>query len=352
MIKTVIIQVNPHAPKEAAIEQAARLIQNGDVVAFPTETVYGLGANAFSSSAVEKIFIAKGRPAHDPLIVHIAGIQDLDKVAVKIPDFVFRLGEKFWPGPLTLVLPKAEKIPMNVTSNLDTVAVRLPNHPVALALIRASQTPVAAPSANKFSGVSPTTAQHVLQDLNGRIPLILDGGSTSIGVESTVLNCTTWPPQILRPGGISMQDLKEFLGDVRIMENNKDNHAEFLSPGMLDKHYSPKAKLFFFLSTDPEKYKPFFADSFKEMIGDNLKIGAIVAEEDLDWIASEFPQVEKVALGSLEDLDQIASNLYAGLRTMDEKKVNCIFMHDFGSDGVGMAIRDRLMRAAYQVIKI
>jgi len=241
---------------------------------------------------------------------------------------------------------------MNVTASLGTVAVRIPNHPVALALIRTSQTPVAAPSANKFSGVSPTSAQHVLPDLNGRIPLILDGGSTTIGVESTVLNCTIWPPQILRPGGISMQELKDFLGDVRIMENKKDNLTDFLSPGMLDKHYSPKAKLFFFLSTDPEKYKPFFADSFKEMIGDNLKIGAIVAEEDLGWITQEFPQIEKIALGSLEDLDQIASNLYASLRKMDEKMVNCIFMHDFGSDGVGMAIRDRLMRAAYQVIKI
>jgi len=351
MIKTEIIQVNPQIPEESAIEQAARLIQNGDVVAFPTETVYGLGANAFSSSAVEKIFIAKGRPAHDPLIVHIAGIHDLGKVAARIPDFVFRLGEKFWPGPLTLVLPKASKIPLNVTASLDTVAVRIPNHPVALALIRASQTPIAAPSANKFSGISPTSAQHVMQDLNGRIPLILDGGVTFIGVESTVLNCTTWPPQILRPGGISMDDLKDFLGDVRLMENNQQNQTAFLSPGMLDKHYSPKAKLFFFLSTDPGMYKSFFADSFKRMIADHQKIGAIVVEEDLGWIAKKFPRIERIALGPHKDLDQIASNLYAGLRAMDEKKVDCIYMHDFGAEGVGLAIRDRLMRAAYQVIK-
>ena len=183
MEETRIIKINPQAPEPALMDQAADLLRAGEVVAFPTETVYGLGANALNAQAVEKIFAAKGRPAYDPLIVHIAGVEDLPRVARDIPAVAYRLGAAFWAGPLTLVLPKAAAIPAAVTAGMDTVAVRVPDHPVALALIRRSGLPVAAPSANQFSGVSPTTAQHVWNDLHGRIPLILDGGATTIGVE-------------------------------------------------------------------------------------------------------------------------------------------------------------------------
>jgi L-threonylcarbamoyladenylate synthase len=349
--KTTILPVNALAPEREIIEQAARLIQGGQVVAFPTETVYGLGANAFDAAAVARIFSAKGRPANDPLIVHLCAARDLSKVAVDIPKIVFQLGEKFWPGPLTLVVPKAQSIPANVTAGMDTVAVRVPNHAVALALIQASRVPLAAPSANKFSGVSPTNARHVYQDLKNKIPLILDGGSTSIGVESTVLDCTNWPPQVLRPGGVSIEELRLFLGDVSVYEKLDKENQPVLSPGMLDKHYSPRARLYYYLSTDPQNYRSFFTNSFQNEVSDCQNIGVLIVQEDLPWFEEHYPALVKISLGSRENLDQIASNLYAGLREMDEKNVGCIFMHDFGAQGLGLAIRDRLMRAAYQVIQ-
>jgi len=346
-----ILTVNSIEPEQEIINQAASLIQAGQVVAFPTETVYGLGANAMDANAVEKIFIAKGRPSNDPLIVHLADARDLKKVAIDIPEMVVKLGEKFWPGPLTLVVPKAQCIPPNVTAGLDTVAVRVPNHPVALALIRASHTPIAAPSANKFSGVSPTSAQHVYQDLKNRISLILDGGSTSIGVESTVLDCTCWPPQVLRPGGISLEELRAFLGDVGIYENSDNKNKVVQSPGMLDKHYSPKAKLYYFLSADPHNYQTFFLNSIEKELKACQKIGVLVIQEDKDWFDQNYPDIEIIILGDRGNLNQIATNLYAGLRAMDEKNVDSIFIHDFGTQGVGLAIRDRLIRAASQVIE-
>ncbi len=350
MKTTEIVSVNAISPQLDAIQKGADLILAGEVVAFPTETVYGLGANAFDPQAVEKIFAAKGRPANDPLIVHLSTIDEIVKVAVDIPDFVWQLGQHFWPGPLTLVLQRQPTIPLNVTAGLDTVAVRVPNHPVALALIRASRTAIAAPSANLFSGVSPTSAQHVFADLGGRIPLILDGGKTSIGVESTVVDCTKLPVQILRPGGISLEQLREFLGHVDVYSNNPGDTQAVHSPGMLDKHYSPRARLFFCLSSSAEKYHPFFQEQIKQHLLLGQSVGVLAADEDEHWLKVNFPVVEIISVGSENQPQEIASRLYAALRELDNRHVDCIFARDFGAASVGLAIRDRLLRAAFEVV--
>lgn len=351
MKKTEIIPVHANNPQPEAIQKAAALIIAGEVVAFPTETVYGLGANAFNPQAVDKIFIAKGRPAHDPLIVHISTIDDVAQVAVDIPDFVWRLAKNFWPGPLTLVLKRQATIPLNVTAGLDTVAVRVPNHLVALALIKASQTAIAAPSANLFSGVSPTSAQHVLADLDGRIPLILDGGMTSVGVESTVLDCTISPAQVLRPGGVSLQQLREFLGQIDVFTKENGEAQAVRSPGMLDKHYSPRAKLYLCLSTNAEMYRPFFQKYVQQQLNLGQKVGVMSAKEDEIWLKEQFPQVEIITVGSENQPEQIANRLYSALRELDSRRVDCIFSRDFGEAGVALAIRDRLIRAAFEVVR-
>jgi len=214
--ETKIVQVDPHQPNPETIAQAAQILRAGGLVAFPTETVYGLGANALSAEAVSRIFAAKERPASDPLIAHIADMDQVDQIAINIPLLTDQLAAIFWPGPLTLVLTRhPDVVPANVSAGRDTVAVRMPAHPVAKKLIIAADMPIAAPSANLFSRPSPTTAQHVLADLRGRVDLILDGGATPVGVESTVLDLTQNPPVVLRPGGVSVEALREFIPDVR-----------------------------------------------------------------------------------------------------------------------------------------
>ncbi|MCL6642853.1 MAG: threonylcarbamoyl-AMP synthase, partial [Candidatus Bipolaricaulota bacterium] len=226
----------------AAIERAAQIIRSGGVVAFPTETVYGLGADALNEDAVRKIFTAKERPFDDPLIVHIAHAEQLSLLARHIPRQAWDLTERFWPGPLTLVLPKTDRVPTVTAGGLDTVAVRAPAHPVARSLIERSGVPIAAPSANRFGRPSPTTAQHVWDDLNGRIDLILDGGPTPIGVESTVLDLTQDPPMVLRPGGVTLEELREVLGEVRLLDSSASEAAK-RSPGTRYRHYAPKARV-------------------------------------------------------------------------------------------------------------
>src|SRR5712691_8563241 len=215
MPRTEVVKVDPIYPDKPIIECAAALLRQGEVVVVPTETVYGLGADAFQVQAVERIFAAKGRPFHDPLIVHIAEECALELLTSAIPDSAKRLAEAFWPGPLTLILPRNPRVPGLVTAGLETVAVRMPRHPVALALIRSLGSPIAAPSANRFMHVSPTTAQHALADLAGRVPLILDGGPCEVGVESTVLDLCSTVPTILRPGGVSLEALRAVIADVQ-----------------------------------------------------------------------------------------------------------------------------------------
>ncbi|MBU1133358.1 MAG: threonylcarbamoyl-AMP synthase, partial [Candidatus Omnitrophica bacterium] len=237
-MKTEIITVNPDNINPVYIKTAAEKIKDGGLVAFPTETVYGLGADAFNPKAVAKIFEAKKRPFEDPLIVHIAQKEDLYKLTEDISDSALKLADEFWPGPLTLVLKKSKNIPDIITAGLDTVAIRVPADKVALAFIKFSETPIAAPSANLFGRPSPTTAQHVLDDLNEKIDIVIDGGRALIGVESTILDLTQNPPVVLRPGGVSIEKLKKVVKGVEIYKQDK-----ILSPGMYPRHYSPKAKV-------------------------------------------------------------------------------------------------------------
>ena len=349
-IQTQVIRVEPIHPDRKVIEIAAQAIRDGKLVAFPTETVYGLGANAFDAQAVQRIFTAKGRPLADPLIVHIAKKEDLTWVAKDIPPIAWRLGEKFWPGALTLVLPKTELIPLENTAGLSTVAVRVPAHPVALALLEGSQVPIAAPSANRFGHTSPTTAQHVFDDLAGEIDIILDGGATMIGVESTVLDITCQPAQILRPGGVTLEQLQAVLGEVEVAHVPilKGKLEAIRSPGLLDKHYAPKAKLILFINANSGKALEDMKEIAQEAYRDHQHLGILAVEEDLPFWG-DFP-ADLYSLGEENDLETVASRLYDGLRALDQKEVDLILVRDLGEVGLGLAIRDRLKRASNQVI--
>ncbi|MGQ9839616.1 MAG: L-threonylcarbamoyladenylate synthase [Anaerolineae bacterium] len=335
--------MRPGAPEPEHIARAAAIIRGGGLVAFPTETVYGLGADALNQAAVARIFVAKGRPVYDPLIVHIARPADLVRVARTVPERAHGLTKRFWPGPLTLVLPRGAAVPTIVTAGLETVAVRCPDHPVALALIEASRTPIAAPSANRFGRTSPTTAQHVLDDLNGRIDLILDAGPTPIGVESTVLDLTGPVPVILRPGGVPREALEAELGPVAVREQLPTPAAGMPSPGLLARHYAPGAELRLFLGPTEAVLKTMH-DQAQAHIAAGRRVGILVADED----APAFADLDVIGetVGSADDLNMVAQRLFGALRALDAQGVDLILARDFGAQGLGSAVRDRLRRAA------
>lgn len=352
---TEILKVNPLQPEPDVIQRAAQVLQAGGLVAFPTETVYGLGANAFESPAVQRIFLAKGRPANNPLIVHIQDKTWLERVVNAQPPKTELLVNRFWPGPLTLIFPRKATIPLNVTAGGESVAVRAPSHPVAQALLAASGLPIAAPSANRFGHTSPTQASHVLDDLAGRVDLILDGGECPIGLESTVLDLTKDPPVILRPGGIPREEIEQVIGKVRLATPHKNIHSEeaLRSPGMLERHYSPHAKLILIETTDNKR-----EDAIKKIMDyiiqaqkDDLKpIGVLTVDEEAHHYVI-FENLEIISLGSLNNLAEIGRNLFAGMRTLEQAGVEIILTTDFGEEGLGLAIRDRLRRAASQIIR-
>lgn len=345
---TELLTLSPHAPDLDLIRQASAVILRRGLVAFPTETVYGLGANALDEEAVAKIFAAKGRPSNDPLIVHVASVEDMRLVAADIPPVVEKLAVQFCPGPLTFVLPKLPHVPASVTAGLDTVAVRVPSHPIALALIRESGVPIAAPSANRFGHTSPTTAAHVLDDLNGRIDMILDGGATTVGVESTVLDVTCTPPMILRPGGVSREEIESVIGGVELRNNRPAAEEEAqVSPGLLGKHYTPNAELILCKGEKAAALEKILGLS-EQARAEGRSVGLLLAEDDMAGFDSagcvQYP------LGASHDLESIARNLYAGMRSLDDQNVSIILTRDFGSQGLGLAIHDRLLRAASKVI--
>ncbi|HXF86561.1 MAG TPA: L-threonylcarbamoyladenylate synthase [Anaerolineales bacterium] len=332
----------PATPENIA--RAARVIQNGGLVAFPTETVYGLGADAMNAEAVARIFFVKGRPPTDPLIVHLSGLEQVSHVATSMSPLARKLAESFWPGPLTLILPKRSDVPSLVTSGLNTVAVRVPNHPVALSLLHTAGCPIAAPSANRFGHTSPTTAQHVWQDLQGNVDLILDGGETIVGVESTVLDVSTDPPRILRPGGITREALQEVIGTVIVSQQNPIAGESFSSPGLLEKHYAPRAEMILFKGKNA---RTALLAEVAAMRAKGKKVGALLEDKDAEALAESGATIYR--LGS--DLATIAHRLYAGMRWLDEQGVDLIVCKDFDETGLGLAIRDRLRRAATRVIE-
>ena len=347
-VETQVLAVDPRRPQSDLIRQAARIIQVGGLVAFPTETVYGLGANALDAEAVVRIFAAKGRPSYDPVIVHVADTAMLAELVTTISPVAARLTERFWPGALTLVLPRSDRVPLVVTAQGPTVAVRCPDHPVAKALIEAAECPIAAPSANRFSHTSPTTAQHVLDDLNGKIDLILDGGPTSIGVESTVLDLSGERPVLLRPGGVLLEDLEAVLGQVDKIGNQEKRKA-LPSPGMLDRHYAPTATLILFSGPDHLVQDAIRARAEDEIVS-GRNIGLLVADEDGARLSKlRCPQA---SLGSQADAESVARRLFDAMRTLDDAGVELILARDFAPQGLGLAIRDRLRRAAEEIVSV
>jgi L-threonylcarbamoyladenylate synthase len=332
-------------PELATIAEAAALLQQGRLVAFPTETVYGLGADALNAAAIQQIFIAKARPASDPLIIHLATVDDLPRVVAAIPPVVERLAAAFWPGPLTLILPRGARVPLAVSAGRETVAVRLPSHPVARALIQAAETPVAAPSANRFGHTSPTTAAHVLADLDQRIDMVLDAGATTIGVESTVLDLTTTPPTLLRPGGVSLAQLRALLGAVATRSHMaaEDERGGLIAPGQLARHYAPETELWLCIG-QAAAARSWLAERICTLQAGGQRVGLLIADEDAPLLAAPGTDVEP--LGSEQHLDAIAHRLYAALRALDARRPDVILARDFGEHGIGLALRDRLMRAA------
>lgn len=332
-------------PTEENIKYCGELLKSGELVGMPTETVYGLGANAYDDKAVEKIFIAKGRPQDNPLIVHISSMKMLDEVVEEIPEVARNLAEKFWPGPLTMIFKKSGRISQTITAGLDTVAVRYPSHLVARKLIAEAGCPVAAPSANISGHPSTTKAEHVYSDLKGKIKAILDGGSCEYGLESTVIllqdNGTV---RLLRPGAVTVEMLKtvvkEVIVDNGVLHEVKEGERA-LSPGMLHKHYSPTTNVVIVDSS---------LDEFVDFVNNkaNLNVGALVFDEE-----EKLLNVPTIAYGSKEDMDIQAKKLFNALRKIDELNVKTVYARMPKQDGIGLAVYNRLIRAAgFEVITL
>src|SRR5712692_875122 len=342
---TEVLAIDPVHPDPSIIERAAALLRAGAVVVFPTETVYGLGAAALQTGADERIFAAKGRPLNDPLIVHIAEEDALEQLTSSIPARAKLLARVFWPGPLTLILPRSPLVPKLVTAGLETVAIRMPRHPVALALIRAAASPIAAPSANRFMHVSPTTAQHALADLRGRVPLILDGGPCEVGVESTVLDLCSTVPTILRPGGVSLEALRAVLPDVQppsqLIDAVPTNALQ--SPGQLLTHYAPAVPLLLF-DGSIESMRAAMLAELRRRVEQGERVGVLVADEDIAAFRDSGAVVR--TLGDAAAPEQVAAALFASLRALEEADVQVILSRSFDEHGLGLAIHDRLLKAA------
>jgi len=325
---------------EQEIEAAAGLLRKGETVAFPTETVYGLGANALDAAAVDKIFHAKGRPSDNPLIVHIAHKGDVEKLARDVPELARLCMDKFWPGPLTLILPATSLVPANVTAGLDTVGIRMPDHVTALHLIDRAGVPLAAPSANSSGRPSPTTAEHVLEDLFGRIAGCVDGGPSGVGVESTVLDVTGPVPMILRPGGITREMLQEVIGPVEIDPALTTGTGTPKSPGVKYTHYAPKAMMILCEGeTDVRLFEALIQNGHLQ----GKKVGVLTTAER----EGAFPGADAVRVcGARADLGSVAAGLYDAIRSFDHTPVDLIYAETFPETGVGLAIMNRLRKAA------
>lgn len=342
---TLWLLTSPQVYRRESVARAAALLRAGGLVAFPTETVYGLGADATNADAVEGIFAAKERPHSDPLIVHIADSSWLSMVTNRVDPLVRRLGERFWPGPLTLIVPRSPAIPSVVAAGGDTIGVRVPAHEVAIELIRAVGSPLAAPSANRFMHTSPTTAEHVLADLDGRIDAVLDGGPCAVGVESTVLDVMSDPPRILRPGGVTLEALRAVAPHVEGPAESSAIRAGgvLASPGQMERHYAPRTPLLVF-DANGDEGSEVIARVANEQRAQGQRVGAIVPDEEADQLSRSGVMVER--LGPSADIQAIARNLYGALRRMDGNDVDVMLAHTFGESGLAVALRDRLRRAA------
>jgi L-threonylcarbamoyladenylate synthase len=342
---TAVLTLDARQPDPSAIARAAAILRAGGLVAFPTETVYGLGAHALDAAAVRRVFEAKGRPAEDPLIVHVHDVRAIGDLTDAIPAALDSLASRFWPGPLTMVMRRSNAVPREVTAGLDTVAIRVPAHPIARALIEAAGIPVAAPSANLFSRPSPTRAEHVLRDLEGRIDMVIDGGPTAVGVESTVIDLTGSIPTILRPGAVTLEMIRTILPNARLQASLvREVSGGMTSPGLLSRHYSPRAAMTLYEGPAALVVERIVADA-TDAIAQGQRVGIIAADED--DIPGESDSLHIARLGREGDHAALAANLYHSLRSLDEKQVDLILTRTFADDsGLASAIHDRLRRAA------
>lgn len=341
---------------EEVIETTAQFIKKGGTVAFPTETVYGLGADALNPDAVRKIFKAKGRPLDNPLIVHIADIEQLDVIASDVPGSARNLMNAFWPGPLTLIFKRKDIVPDVTTCGLDTVAIRMPDNTIALGLIKEAGTPIAAPSANISGRPSPTTAEHVISDLSGRIDAVIDGGAVRVGVESTVLDITPDIPVLLRPGGVSIDEIREYVGEVLIGYTDRPAGAgeAVRSPGLKYTHYSPETRLVLVMGNSSAVVDK-ISKLARECRARNVRVGLLVTDETAgtEEMAGYVSAEGVFFLGSRHDASAIASNLFAGLRYLDMEDVDVIIADgSIGIDGIGAAVLNRLEKAADELIEV
>jgi L-threonylcarbamoyladenylate synthase len=350
-MKTLFLKVDAENPDPSIIQTAAEIIQSGGLVAFPTETVYGLGADALNPVAVKTLFMAKKRPSDNPPIVHVADKTEVCRLVDAVPPKAQLLMEKFWPGPLTLIFKHSDVVPNVTVAGLETIAIRMPKHKVALELIKLSHCPIAAPSANLAGKPSPTNAQHVYEDLNGRIDAIIDGGATNIGVESTVVDLSIDPPMLLRPGGIPFETLKKVLDDMKlhvfVQAEQELKLKEIRSPGMKHKHYAPKAEVILIEGNVPaiiNKVRE-LSESFRHK---GQKVGILATDETQTAYKADVIK----SLGSRSNLASVAQNLFRLLREVDAENVDIIIAEGVSSEGLGLAVMNRLRKASgYHIIK-
>ncbi|MCD7993979.1 MAG: threonylcarbamoyl-AMP synthase [Clostridia bacterium] len=360
--KRVIIEDRNHI-KDEELREAAGILRSGGLVAFPTETVYGLGGNTLDEDAARKIYAAKGRPSDNPLIAHVSCMEEVAPLVKEIPEAGKKLMEAFWPGPLTMIFPKSHKVPYGTTGGLDTVAIRMPDDPVANRLIALAGVPVAAPSANTSGRPSPTTADHVWQDMNGRIEMIIDGGPVGIGVESTIVDVSSAVPAILRPGAITMEMLEAVLGNVSVdpaILGPLSADVRPKAPGMKYKHYAPKADLTLVEPEDVDRENGLDEKQLQAMIGKvqelshqrieaGCRVGVICTDESRHC----YTDGEVRSIGERKSQASVAHNLYALLREFDDLGVDYIFSESFPKDHLGQAIMNRLSKAAgYKIVKV
>ena len=347
-METRVVKVNKEKIEEKSIEEAANIIKNGGLVAFPTETVYGLGANGLDEDAVSKIFKAKGRPQDNPLILHVHSMEQIRDLVIEIPEIAIKVMEEFWPGPLTILFKRSNKVPDIITAGLDTVALRMPKNDIALGIIKASNCPIAAPSANISGRPSPTSSAHVIQDLMGKVDMIIDGGMTGIGLESTVLDLSGDIPMILRPGGVTLEELRKIIPNL--VEDSSIMKSDIIpkSPGQKYRHYAPKAEMLVFTGEVDN-----ISSRIIKMTEEYINLGKTVGIMATDETEKLYKKGLVISLGSRENKEIIAHNLFNTIRLFDEAGVDIILGEGVDLPDLGLAIMNRMMKAASgKVIKV
>lgn len=350
-METKVITIDRKNPDKALLEEAGRLLREGALVAFPTETVYGLGGDGLKADAAARIYAAKGRPSDNPLILHIAEVADMEKLAVDIPELAYRLAEKFWPGPLTMILKKRDIVPYATTGGLDTVAIRMPSDEIAREIIRASGTYIAAPSANLSGRPSPTRAEHVIEDLSGRIEMIVDGGDSDIGLESSIIDLSGDVPMILRPGYITKEDFEQIVSEVEydnaVLATKPQESVVAKAPGMKYRHYAPKGQI-----TIVEGETASVVNRINALVKEQEKKGVRVAVLCAEETKEQYRCNHIFSLGSLKSEKEISAHLFAALRSFDTEQMEVIFSESFEHTKLEKAIMNRLRKAAgYQIIQ-